>query len=188
MKTYQRGFTIIEVLVASAILTVMGTIVYASFSDAREKGRDAAQKTQLTQIELALRAYYEANGTYPPPASINVSCREGVSVANGRSWYSSARAGCSQQYLPGLVPTYIAELPTHADSRNPSCRYIYIVATDGQRYKLLAENCAEGEVVVPGDEFYRCPITANGTGECLPANASSNAQSFAVYSRGAENW
>jgi prepilin-type N-terminal cleavage/methylation domain-containing protein len=64
-RTPTRGFTIIEALIASAIIAVLATVIYISADDARGKARDTQRINDLQQIAVAVRLYAEANNNYP---------------------------------------------------------------------------------------------------------------------------
>lgn len=60
------GFTLIEILVVIAVVAVLGALLFAAFSRAREKGRTAACQSNLHQIGLAVQQYaQDHDGTYP---------------------------------------------------------------------------------------------------------------------------
>ena len=61
----KRGFTLIELLVVVAIISLLASIVFASLSTARAKGRDARRMEDLHQIAIALELYFDDNGYYP---------------------------------------------------------------------------------------------------------------------------
>lgn len=61
----KRGFTLIEVLVVVAIIGILSSIVLASMSGARSKGRDAKRIADVKQMQLALQLYYDGYGYYP---------------------------------------------------------------------------------------------------------------------------
>lgn len=65
----RRGFTLIELLVAISIIGVLSSLVLANFNATRERARDAQRKSDLRQIQNALRAYYNDNGVYPDNAA-----------------------------------------------------------------------------------------------------------------------
>ena len=58
-KTYlQKGFTLIELLVVIAIIGILSSIVLASLSSARNKGRDAAIRSQLSSLRTQAEIFY----------------------------------------------------------------------------------------------------------------------------------
>jgi prepilin-type N-terminal cleavage/methylation domain-containing protein len=61
----RRGFTLIELLVVIAIIGVLSSLFIASLSQSREKGRDAARKSQLQEIFKAIELHYSDAGLYP---------------------------------------------------------------------------------------------------------------------------
>jgi prepilin-type N-terminal cleavage/methylation domain-containing protein len=66
----ERGFSLIELLVVISIIGILTTIVLASLSQARARGRDARRVADIRQLQLALELYYDANGSYPLTLSV----------------------------------------------------------------------------------------------------------------------
>ena len=64
-RTRKRGFTLIEIVVAVAIVAVLASVVIASTGEARKKARDEQRKSDLQQMQLALRLYKVKEGSYP---------------------------------------------------------------------------------------------------------------------------
>ena len=60
-----RGFTIIEITVVIGVIAILSIAVYAGVGVMREKTRDVQRKSDLEQIQLALRLYKEDFGVYP---------------------------------------------------------------------------------------------------------------------------
>ena len=96
----QRGFTLIEILVVIAIIGVLATIILAAVGSAREKAAYAKARSELRQINLAMRLLYDDTGFYPsnladqtnicydPPGANEIAAdnaNAGI-VANGRGW------------------------------------------------------------------------------------------------------
>ena len=61
----QKGFTLIELLVVISIIGVLASVVMVSLNSARVKARDAVRKSDLNQIALAMRLYYDEHEYYP---------------------------------------------------------------------------------------------------------------------------
>jgi len=59
------GFTLIELLVVIALIGILSTLVLANLNSARERSRDVARKSDLRNIQTALRLYYNDTGSFP---------------------------------------------------------------------------------------------------------------------------
>ena len=63
-----RGFTLAEIIFVVAIIGLLAAIALANFTEGRKKANDAQRISDLKQIQLALRVYRDANGSYPREA------------------------------------------------------------------------------------------------------------------------
>ncbi len=61
-NTYKRGFTLIELLVVIAIIGILASVVLASLNSARDKGADAAVKSNLGSLRPQAAIFYDNNG------------------------------------------------------------------------------------------------------------------------------
>lgn len=116
-KRILRGFTLVELLVVILLITLLSTVVYASYTRALAMGRDGRRKTDLASLRDALELYYSENNRYPIP------CTNWCDV-------NSANLGV-------LVPTYINPLPSDPKTGWNTYRYTALSAT-GQGYCLEA--------------------------------------------------
>ncbi len=57
-----RGFTLIELLVVIAIIGILSSVVLASLNTARQKGSDAAVKSNIATIRTQAALDYSSNG------------------------------------------------------------------------------------------------------------------------------
>lgn len=62
---FNKGFTLIEILVVIAIISLLSSVILSSLNGARIKTRDAQRKVELTELVNAMHLYYDKYGTYP---------------------------------------------------------------------------------------------------------------------------
>lgn len=63
-KTALRGFTLIELLVVIAIIGILSSVVLASLNTARNRGADAAVKSNLANARAEAEIFYDTGSTY----------------------------------------------------------------------------------------------------------------------------
>lgn len=119
----KKAFTLVELLVVVSLIGILATLVLANLNSARERARDAERKSDLRNIQTALRLYYNDNNSYPATLT-----------AWGDPW------------VDGDV-TYMNILP--ADPLSPAQDYLYIY-TDSDNYTLRAclENASDDKGVL----------------------------------------
>lgn len=66
-RILSQGFSLIELLVVISIIGILSTLVMANLNSARERGRDVQRKSDLRNIQTALRLYYNDKAGYPQP-------------------------------------------------------------------------------------------------------------------------
>ena len=116
-KNSKKAFTMIEVLVASALLAILSVGSYASYRLVVGKGRDARRQADFSEMHNAFSTYYDDNQHYPPAEDI----------------YCDSNA---------LEP-YISEIP--CDPAN-NAEFFYDYQTDaGGSYYILTVKLDSGE-------------------------------------------
>jgi len=165
----QKGFTLIELLVVIAIIGILASVVLVSVNTARKKTRDAKRASDIKQVQLALEMYYDSNRQYPVAAR----------------WYGGT-GNCwgtvTDDWVPGLSPTYIAKLPL--DPKPTNCGSVYLYGSDGTDYKIIAhvpENC-ENDIY----KSIKDPLRDGGSDGCLMDG--NNCWAWALYTSGAACW
>jgi len=86
------GFSLIELLIAIAIITMLASIVLASYDAARGKAQDVQRITELNQLKNAIELYRIDNGHYP---------RENEG-ANGRIGEGAGLDSLLVEYMPSI--------------------------------------------------------------------------------------
>ncbi len=79
----KKAFTLIELLVVVSLIGVLATLVIANLNSARERARDTQRKSDLRNIQTALRLYYNDNGGYPASSSGNIVGCDGSCLWGG---------------------------------------------------------------------------------------------------------
>lgn len=70
IKLFNRGFTLLELLVVIGIIAILIALGAVSYSSAQKKARDTKRKSDMKDIQNALEQYYSVCGfSYPNPDS-----------------------------------------------------------------------------------------------------------------------
>lgn len=131
------GFTLIELLVVISIIGILATLVAANLNSARSRARDAGRKSDIKNIQTALRLYYNDNSRYP--------------VSTGVPFGAEWKVG-STVYM-NMVPE---------DSLSPTQTYKYVIGADTDNYTLSAclENSSDAQGILATGSFATwCPST-----------------------------
>lgn len=181
-QSQTNGLTLIEILVVLAIIGVLAAVVTASFSQSRAQARDKVRMTSLKELQLAIEQFRAQNGVYPREGCGSTDTWTGPGP-HPAAWGNDVSC---PDYIEGLVPDYISELPNDPKDEMVDDRgFIYQVNADRSAYKVLVHRTVESLLVTSfNDPFSRCPAAV---GACASGVADNN-NVYAVYSPGAETW
>lgn len=118
-----QGFTLIELMVAIAIVAILSAIGLVAFSNAQKSGRDTRRRSELVAIASAIEAAKDqAAGTYTFPTATST-------LANEFPGNAKAAAGTDPKDYPYCVKSPL-------DATNPaawttSCPAGWSAASDG---------------------------------------------------------
>ena len=109
-RKYNRGFTLIEILLVIAIIAILTTIVILAINPSQSlaKTRDLQRKIGISEIDKSLSQYYIDKGHFP---SDIVSEVKSICVTGSNP--TSTGIDCTGKVdLSMLVPTYLTAIPT----------------------------------------------------------------------------
>ena len=73
-----KGFTLLEILVVIAIISVLTTLITTNIISATHRARQSEAKTFIGTLELAISMYRIDTGTYPPDNEGSASLRRAL--------------------------------------------------------------------------------------------------------------
>lgn len=102
-KSLQKGFTLIELLVVIAIIGILSSVVLASLTTARTKGKDAAVQSQLSSIRAQAELFYASNGNSYGSAGTGCTGNLFATTSGALALNSTGRL-IDSIYAQGVVP------------------------------------------------------------------------------------
>lgn len=131
LKRTNLGFTLVELLVVMAIISILAVISLANFRTSQIKARDAERKNDLRQIVNALEAYMSDHGSYP---SVDAGRIVGCTCTNQIcEWGGSL----NREFCDTSSTVYMKELPDDVIAAAGGQPH-YCYWTNGQSFKLYA--------------------------------------------------
>jgi prepilin-type N-terminal cleavage/methylation domain-containing protein len=134
------GFTLIELMVVAAIISLISSIVLASLDQARKKARDAVRTSELSHIRNAVELYITDHSTYPQPGN------ESSGVYTAASFTFGSPSGDLFWYTDGTNPSFSALLepyttlssdPVNGRLDDTDLSYYYMVNAAGDTYDIF---------------------------------------------------
>ena len=128
LKSKQRGFTIVELLIVIVVIGILAALVITTFTGIQQKARNTERTTDIKALHGQVEAYYAQNGKYPTLANMNDA-----------TWRSTNMKGLDAEALKdpkGSAQTLVASPQANA--------YSYAVtASDGSACDNTTKDCAQ---------------------------------------------
>lgn len=120
----QKGFTLVELLVAVGIIGVLASVSLVSINSVRGKARDSKRLADMKEVQNALEAYYSSNGFYP--SAVIDKTTDGLGSTNYAVLCNLAAGfGSSDACIAdGAAPTYMARVNENPKPRRSAYRYV----------------------------------------------------------------
>ena len=142
MSNKKNGFTLIDLMVVIAIISLLSTIILASVRMATSKGRDATRRANLSSVRLSLELYFNDNSGFP--------------LANNETtqWSDSIVTTAIAPFMPNGVPS---------DPKSSDYNPLYRTNSTGSVYSIRmqyenAPTCKTGGTGVDITWFANAPL------------------------------
>ncbi|MGI6103505.1 MAG: type II secretion system protein [Patescibacteria group bacterium] len=152
LKTYERGFTLLELLIVIAVIAILASAVVANLGAARNKANDAKIRSELKAVDQAITVY-----TSTGKAS-------DLAVTSWDTLMTKLSAA-------GLM----AKRPVHPDAptSNPSYGYYYTGTGTATLNYVLG-----GKLLAPSGD--PCYVISNGAAQDAPCSGTLNGIQYAI--------
>ena len=131
----RKGFTLLELMIAIAIIAVLSTVGLVIYSKAVSKGRDGKRIADLEEVKLALVQYRTVNATLCLTPG-RTDCYWSGSFSD-EDWGAEGRYSNSLKNV--LVPKYLQKVPQDPIRKDSILNYYVTITSDGSRFRLSAK-------------------------------------------------
>jgi prepilin-type N-terminal cleavage/methylation domain-containing protein len=177
------AFTLIELLVVISIIGILASIIFVSYTESREQTRDRVRQTTLEEMRLAIEQYRAQIGRYPEQGCGSVGVQwAGGPAAHTQNWIASC-----PDFIRGLVPDFISELPVDPGGLRADSGYLYRTNADGSVFHLISYDAVERlNVGSYDDRFAACSRPCAGIPGDICATGAPHHTTYGVYSLGGD--
>ncbi len=131
-RNFKKGFTLIELLVVIAIIGILSAVVLASLNSARNKGADAAVRSNLNNVRAQAELYYDIGNTYASACTTDTNIARALAAA-ASAGYPSGVSGCNDAATSWIM---YAELRTSDHATGGTVKDVYCVDSKGDARDL----------------------------------------------------
>jgi prepilin-type N-terminal cleavage/methylation domain-containing protein len=155
-----KGFTLIEILVVTAIISIVAAIIYPVFAKAKQSGNRAVAISNLRQCSISLNIYLDDNSHYPALDVARTVVPHGVTSDPGDYWRKSR-----DEVWPLLLGSF------------------GYAGEDIPMIDLITKSGANGPAPLLVSIFYSDPKISSFKGDSPPSDATSQGLSVGMPSK-----
>lgn len=108
MHFRKKGFTIVELLVVVAVISVLATMIFVNLSKTQANARDSRRMADINEMAKATRLYYEQNNAWPDKAYGNVFCAFPYSAKTNEPSEDRWKEGCLEGSATTVPPLNVS--------------------------------------------------------------------------------
>jgi len=136
MRNKQQGFTLIEILVVLAIMSILVMVAYPAYQDQVKKSRRADAQSSLLSLSNALERYFTANNTFDGAALGNSGIYPAEAPIDGATKYYNLSLTLSTDKLAYTI----SAVPKNAQTGD-GCLQMAAIGTR-THYTDVSDSCA----------------------------------------------
>jgi prepilin-type N-terminal cleavage/methylation domain-containing protein len=151
-----RGFTLIEIMIAVTIMTILSAVGLTSFNFSLMKSRDSQRKSDLSLLAKAVHQFANDFGDYP--ADDGSGGILGCNASEGAVLVKCVPPSQFSVYVNGAQEIYLSKTPTDP---NGSYKYYYRKNTNGFSLFSILENSNDANYNTDAGPGILCGVSEN---------------------------
>lgn len=155
----KQGFTLIELMVAIAIVAILATIGIVAFGEIQKSARDSKRKSDLEDIRKALYLYKSKAGTF---------CLNGVGACTSTTPYERKISASASPFGAAEAFGSLFRNGVPNDPKDTTYNYVLAITSD--------ENFSISAKLENGTR----PSSGTGEGGCVITTLESNAYNYCI--------
>jgi prepilin-type N-terminal cleavage/methylation domain-containing protein len=153
-----RGFTLMEVMIALAIVGILSLITAQALPWMKEKSRDSVRVANMVTLQKVIELYHQDNDAYPSGPGSGAPYYFFTEDDPFSNAFSGNKA-ITNDYVPKIVPTYFEAVP---HDPNPGAATVtgcegfkrnWAYFSNGEHYKLVLNCASEAGLLDINDSF-----------------------------------
>jgi type IV pilus assembly protein PilA len=137
LKTVQKGFTLIELMIVVAIIGILAAIAIPAYSDYTKRAKVTELVTAASACKASVSEYFQSQGAYPANLAA-AGCSDTATAKMGPLTLSAAGVITVPSLISGAAGNYVL-VPTEAGSASGVLEWACTTSTIQKKY--LPANC-----------------------------------------------